>query len=376
MKLFGAFKRQLQVARVSGIPVRIDYRWFLVFGLSAWVVAASFEHGTTMTHGVSLSAGAAWFAGVLTTVGLFLSIFGHELSHALVGRVEGIESEEIVLHPFGGLTRLRREPDNPREEFRIAVAGPSASFLFAIVAFGLMVAARLGGYVAIGACFSIIGYWNLFIAVSNLLPGYPLDGGRVLRAFLWKRHGRLDEATRIASLGGQLIAGTLVVFGVYFYWSLGDAFRGLWMILVGLFLWDAARSIYGRRRGSKHLVGDAMLAPAAVEPEAFVSHVIDNVLPVRRQAAFPVAHDGRLYGILTLEDLKRLPRERWHSTRVREVMRPVAPELFVGTATPLARAEKLMASNGAGALAVIDGAGSLVGFLLRGQLKRRVKLKV
>ena len=374
MNFLGLFKRQIQVARVSGIPVRIDYRWFVVFALSAWVIALSFERGTVLTQFVRLGAAAAWVAGLATTVGLFLSIFGHELSHALAGRMEGIESEEIVLHPFGGLTRLRREPDNPRAEFRIAIAGPSASFLLAVVSFVFYYAARLADWNVVAVALSIIAYWNLFIAVSNLLPGYPLDGGRVLRAFLWKRYGQLEEATRIASLGGQLIAATLVVFGVYFYWRQGDPFRALWMVIVGLFLWDAARAVYGRRGRRARTVSEAMLAPFPIEPDAFVSHFIDNVLPVRRARAIPVAHARRLHGILTLEDLKRLPRENWPRTRVSEVMRPVAPELFVGPQTPLARAEQLMSRNGAGALAVVDGAGELVGFLLRGQLKRRVKV--
>lgn len=368
------FKRQIQVARVYGIPVRIDYRWFFVFALSAWVVAAGFEHGVLMTQYVKLSAGAAWTAGVLTTIGLFLSIFGHELSHALVGRFEGIDSEEIILHPFGGLTRLKREPHNPRAEFRIAIAGPSSSFLFALVAFLLMYVARTSEMRAAAASLSIIAYWNLFIAVSNLLPGYPLDGGRVLRAFLWQRTGRLDEATRVASLGGQLIAATLVVFGVYFYLQLGDAFRGLWLVLIGIFLWDAARAITGRRGGGRaRTAAEAMTAPVSVEPDTLVSHFIDNFLPLHRQEVVAVARARRLHGLLTLHDLKRLPRERWHQTRVSEVMRPVAPDLFVDAATPLKSAERLLKANGAGALAVIDGAGELVGLILRGRIKRRTR---
>ena len=372
MNILALFRRQIQVARVTGIPVRIDYRWFVVFALSAWVVAASFERGTVLTQLVRLDAGAAWVAGVATTVGLFLSIFGHELSHALAGRFEGIGSEEIVLHPFGGLTRLSREPDNPRAEFRIAVAGPSASFLFALVGFALMYAARLSHLYAAAAAFSIIAYWNLFIAVSNLLPGYPLDGGRVLRAFLWKRYGRLDEATRIASLGGQLIAGALVVFGVWFYFRADDPFRALWLVLIGLFLWDAARAVRppGRGRGLR-TVGEAMTAPVSIEPDATVSHFVDHVLSAHRQPAVAVARGGRLHGILTLEDLRALPPERWRQTFVRDVMRPVADDLFVGPQTPLERAERLLNENGAGALAVVDDGGQLVGFLLRGRLKRK-----
>lgn len=364
------FRRQIQVARVLGIPVRIDYRWFLVFALSAWVIAVMFREKTPMTHNIQLSTGAAWVAGVLTTFGLFLSIFGHELSHALLARAEGIESDEIVLHPFGGLTRLRREPDNPRAEFRIAIAGPSASFMIGVLSFVGFYLSQLAGLDALGAALTIIGYWNFTIAASNLLPGYPLDGGRVLRAFLWKRTGQLDDATRVAGFGGQLIGGALVVFGGYFYLIWHDPFMGLWLVVVGLFLFDAARAVT-RSRKSLRTAGDAMAAAVAVEPDSTVGHFVDHVLTLHRQEAFAVARGGRLHGILTLKDLKALPRERWHQTHVREVMRPVSEELFVPPSAPLARAERLLNENGAGALAVIDDAGQLVGLLLRGRLKRR-----
>jgi Zn-dependent protease len=369
------FRRQIQVARVSGIPVRIDYRWFLVFALSAWVIAVSFREGTTMTQYVRLGSASAWAVGVLTTFALFLSIFGHELSHALLARAEGIESDEIVLHPFGGLTRLRREPDNPRAEFRIAIAGPSASFMIGVVALVGFYFSRLAGLDALGAALSIVGFWNFTIAASNLLPGYPLDGGRVLRAFLWKRTGQLDDATRVAGLGGQLIGGALVVFGGYFYLFLHDPFMGLWLALVGFFLFDAARSVTRPRRKGLRTAGDAMAAAVAVEPDSTVGHFVDHVLTLHRQEAFAVARGGRLHGILTLGDLKALPRERWHQTRVQEVMRPVSEELFVPPTAPLARAERLLNENGAGALAVVDDAGQLVGLLLRGRIKRRAGVK-
>jgi Zn-dependent protease/CBS domain-containing protein len=377
MNFLKLFKRQIQVARVFGIPVRIDYRWFLIFALSAWVIATSFEQGTIKTQRVQVGALTAWVAGLATTFGLFLSIFGHELSHALVASTEGIESEEIVLHPFGGLTRLKREPDNPRAEFRIAIAGPSASFLIGVVALLGFYAASLANLRTFAAALSIIGFWNFVIAASNLLPGYPLDGGRVLRAYLWRRTGQLEDATRIASIGGQLIGGSLLVFGGYFYLRVGDPFMGLWIAVVGIFLFDAARAVVGGGRRGRRLrtVGDAMSAPVAVEPDALVSYFVDNVLSVHRQEAVAVARAERLHGILTLRDLRQLPRERWHQTRVSEVMRPVASDLFVDPSTPLARAEKLMAENGAGALAVINAAGELVGFLLRGSLKRRAKVK-
>jgi CBS domain-containing protein len=245
--------------------------------------------------------------------------------------------------------------------------------MFALVAFGVGEGARLAGFYTLRTMFVIVGGWNLLLAFFNILPGYPLDGGRVLRGYLWHRTGRLEEATRTASLGGQLIAWTLIVFGVYFFFKWGDLFMSASSILVGLFLRGAAASVMKGRMRKLKTAADAMTAPIAVEPDALVSHFIDTVLPVHRQAAMPVAVARRLHGILTLEDLKQLPRERWHETRVRDVMRPINRQLFVEPTTPLARAEALMRENGAGALAVVDGAGELVGFLLRGRLKRRAK---
>lgn len=374
MKVAHILHRQVRVARVFGIPVQIDYRWFIVFALSTWLIASNFEQGTPLVRYVNVTSSTAWIVGLITTLGLFLSIFGHELSHALVARMEGIETEEIVLHPFGGMARLNREPDNARAEFRIAVAGPASSFIFSVAAFVLMVIAAAWEQRLAGAIFFIIGFWNLMLALFNLLPGYPLDGGRVLRAFLWHRHGRLDDATRIASLGGQLIAWTLFVAALLLYFKTGDLFMTLWSVLVALFLHSAAVSV-GRDSKNLQTVSEAMTAPITVEPETLVSHFVDTILPLYQQEVFPVARGGRLHGILTLPDLKKLARENWPRTRISQVMRPVEPQFFVAPSMPLAHADALMKQNGAGALAVINSAGELVGFLQRGRLKSRRETK-
>src|ERR1051325_11825512 len=144
MTLQGFFKKQILIARVYGIPVNIDYRWFIVFAMSVALIAANVrKYPLQLGTFIIPPTGdlLAWTLGIVTTLGLFLSVFGHELSHALMGRTEGIEIEEIVLHPFGGLARLKTQPQNPRAEFRIAIAGPAASFLFALVAFVLLLPA-------------------------------------------------------------------------------------------------------------------------------------------------------------------------------------------------------------------------------------------
>ena len=377
MRVVDIFKRQITVAHIFGIPVRFDYRWFLVFLLSVWLIAANLARGGMWVSQVQLmpvSTTASWILGVVTTLGLFLSVLGHELSHALMGRAEGIEIEEIVLHPFGGLARLRNEPDSPRAEFRIAIAGPAASFLFAAISFVLMLPAMMANYPVIGGVLFLLGAGNLLLAIFNLFPGYPLDGGRVLRAILWRRTGDIKEATRLAGICGMLIAAILIIFGVYM--AIAPTFRayfmGFWSVLVGLFLFDAAYSVVKHVRGKlRNIVSEAMSSPFSIEPDTLISHLIDSILPLHRQVAFPVAENQRLHGMLSLEDLKALPRERWHLTRARDVMRPIAPRFFVEPNSTLAYAQELMKRNGIGSVAVVGKTGELVGFLQTGKFKRK-----
>jgi Zn-dependent protease len=378
------FKRQLTIARVYGIPVRIDYRWFAVVALSVWLIESNLQSHAIQVVNVRLPPHAqatAWILGLITTAGLFLSVFGHELSHALMARAEGIEIEEIVLHPFGGLARLKTEPQNPRAEFRIAVAGPAASFLFALLAFVGAKIAALGNYEGTVVVFFLIAAGNLLLALFNLFPGYPLDGGRVLRAMLWHRSGNLIEATRKAGICGVLIGGMLVLFGIYILispnWRLAQPyFMGGWSILVGLFLLDtAARVVNSAHEVGLATVADAMSPPVAIEPGLTVTRLVDDFLPLNRQTTFPVAVKGRLHGILSLEDLKSLPRERWATTQVQAVMRPVEPGLFVEPSVTLDSAQELMKENGVGSIAVVNAEGQLVGFLQSGRIRRRPKAK-
>lgn len=384
MRFAELFKRHLTIARVFGIPVRIDYRWFAVVALSVWLIASNLQSHAIQIGNVRLPPHAqatAWILGLITTAGLFLSVFGHELSHALMARAEGIEIEEIVLHPFGGLARLKTQPQNPRAEFRIAFAGPASSFLFALLAFAGAKIAAVGNYESTVVIFFLIASGNLLLALFNLFPGYPLDGGRVLRAILWRRSGNIIEATRKAGICGVLIGGVLVLFGVYILiapnWRPAQPyFMGGWSILVGLFLLDtAAKVVKSAHDAGLATVADAMSPPVAIEPELTVTRLVDDFLPLHRQTSFPVAVKGRLHGILSLEDLKSLPRERWATTRVQAVMRPVGPGFFVEPSTTLDSAQAVMKKNGVGAIAVVNAKGELVGFLQSGRIKRRPKSK-
>jgi Zn-dependent protease/CBS domain-containing protein len=375
MTLPAIFKRQILVARVYGIPVRIDYSWFIVFAMSVALIAANVrKHPLQLGTFIIPPTGdvVAWTLGIVTTLGLFVSVFGHELSHALMGRTEGIEIEEIVLHPFGGLARLRTQPQNPKAEFRIAVAGPAASFIFSIIAFGGMLLTAMVRFNFGTAFFFFIGAGNLLLAIFNLFPGYPLDGGRVLRAIIWKRSGNIREATRIAGFCGQLMSLVLIAFGIYM--AIAPTFRayfmGLWSVLVGVFLLVAANSVVRSTRDSV-TVAQAMSPPVPVEPDLPITRFVDEVLPLHRHVTFPVAFNRRLLGILSLEDLKKIPREKWRGLRAREVMRTVNSQLFVPENATIESVNELLEANGVGAVGVINQSGELIGFLRRGRLRKK-----
>jgi Zn-dependent protease len=375
------YKRQITVAHIYGIPVRFDYRWFVVFLLSAWLIAVNLSRGGMFVGSFRLQpvgTVVAWILGIITTLGLFLSVLAHELSHAFMARSEGIEIEEIVLHPFGGLARLRKEPESPRAEFRIAIAGPAASFVIGIVTFVLLLPTVRSGFSIIAGILLLISSGNLLLAIFNLFPGYPLDGGRVLRAILWRRTGDIRQATRLAGFCGMLIAAILIIFGVYMVIAptFRSYFMGFWSVLVGVFLFDAAYSVVKHVKVRlQNIVREAMTAPFSIEPDLLISNLIDSILPMHRQVAFPVALHNQLHGLLSLEDLKGLPRDRWHLTRARDVMRPIAPRFFVEPTATLDYARELMKRNGIGSVAVVGKNGELVGFLQSGKFKRKRRAK-
>lgn len=366
--LFAFFKQQVTLAHVYGIPVRINYSWFFVFAALVWLSAVSIPDSLVGGAGAKLLLGA----GAILI--LFLSIFLHELAHAVVARREGIEVLEILLHPFGGLARLRREPDTPGKEFRIAIAGPVASFFIALAFLGLwFLTSGPAGKSILAPLLFILFLLNFLLAVFNLFPGYPLDGGRVLRAFLWRRGTDLNEATVTTGKFGQIIAVALVVFGLVIILLRQDVVTGIWTILIGVFLFDSAYGIIRQVTDLNSLrAEDVMELPVPVEPATTVSRFVDEVVPLYRQAVYPVARDRQFYGFVMLADLKNdLPREKWRETRIAEVMRPVREDHFVETDTSVAEARELMRSNGVGAVGVLDDRGRLVGFLQRGRIRRR-----
>jgi len=227
-----------------------------------------------------------------------------------------------------------------------------------------MAGANAAGTDILAVFFFLLALSNFLLAMFNLFPGYPLDGGRILRAYLWKSGKDLSEATILTGRCGQLIAVGLISVGFLAVGVRGEFFSGFWAILVGLFLYDSAKGIISEVRQSRQiLVDDVMELALPVSPEATLQKIIDNVLPVSRQTIYPVALDKHLYGMLLLEDVKAISADSWRQTRVRQVMRPVEDEQFVELGSSLLEAKALLRVNKLGIVAVVDSEGKLVGML-------------
>ncbi len=370
MRFLESFRRPFVLASVSGIPVRADMRWLFVIVLLSMVIAASIDR-------LVEDLAASLLLGFLTTVVFFLSIFLHEFAHAFVARTERLEVVEIVLHPFGGLTRFRHQPETPRAEFRIAIAGPGASFILAVIFALLAGAASSAGLDVLVVVALTLAVGNFLIAIFNLFPGYPLDGGRVLRAYLWRSGRDLNEATILTGRCGQAIAIVTVFFGVFIALFRQEFFIGFWAIVVGVFLFDSAKSIINEVNAMRVVaVEDVMMLPIAPSPDTSLHEFIERTLPMYRQAVFPVAGDRQLYGMLLLADIKRIEQQKWATTLIRDVMKPVEREHFVETGTPLPEAREIMRKNGVGAVGVLDTAGKLVGFLMAAETDKRVPARL
>jgi Zn-dependent protease/predicted transcriptional regulator len=346
--------------RVLGIPVRVHPSWLVILGLLTWSLSVGYFPQVLP----GLPAGALWLKGLTAALLLFVSVFLHELAHSVVARRYGIPVSSITLHIFGGVSQLEREPDRPGAEFLIAVVGPLTSF--AIAAVLALATALAGPGPGARALMQYLIFVNAIVGVFNLVPGFPLDGGRLLRAVLWKLQGNLQSATRMASRAGGLVALGLIGLGVVRVFT-GEFLGGIWLVLIGLFLRQAAEGSY------QQLVLRDVLGPLAVRDvmsrdvvqipaDLSVDRVVEDFFWRHRVSSFPVVDDGRVVGIVALDQLKQVPPERRAEMAVRQLMLPLTETLVAAPGDPLARAFEKLTLNGLGRLVVLDR-GRLVGYL-------------
>jgi Zn-dependent protease len=360
------------IAKVWGIPIGLHPSWLLVFALVAWSLAG----GYFPMASPGWDPATYWVVGALTALLAFGCVLVHELGHCWVALRSGLPIRSITLFVFGGVAQIGREPDEPGTELRIAIAGPLTSLALGVVFAGVRLLAGDVELVAAPALW--LARINVTVAVFNVLPGFPLDGGRVLRALVWWRTGSFDRATRAAAVTGQLVASAFIVFGLLAALR-GNVAGGLWMALIGWFLENAARqslsqaSVGALLRGVS--VAQAMTRECPrVRGDVSLDRVVqDEVLGAGRRCFF-VVDDGRLRGVLTLADIKGVPRERWSRTPVENAMTPAEKLSTLRPEDDLLAALRSMDEADVAQLPVVEG-GELCGALGREQVLRYVSAR-
>ncbi len=362
----------IALGRILGIPIGVNYTWFIALWLLSWSLAKSYFP----TAFPGSPASTYWIMGILSALLLFASVLVHELGHAVTARRYGIQTRSITLFLFGGVAQIGREPPTPASEFLVAAAGPLTSYLLSAFFWALL---QLTKGSALGAIIAYLAWINAALATFNLVPGFPLDGGRVLRALLWRTTGSLERATRIAARGGQVVALGLIGFGILWIVT-GNVTSGLWLVLIGWFLDMGAQSSYQQVVLREALGGvrvtDIMTKDVhSVDPDLTLDHMISEYFLRYKHGGFPVVWGDRLLGVVTLHDVQAVPREQRTTTLVRSAMTPLNRLRTVRPTTSAYEAFARLAQDGIGRLLVIDDAGQLVGILTRSDLMHIMRIR-
>jgi len=362
-------QESFRIAEVRGIPIGMHWSLLVVFALvllalSGGLLPVTVPDQEPLAYGLT---------GLVTTLAFFGSILAHELGHALLAQRRGVEVTGITLWLFGGVARFRTQPKDPTDDLHIAAIGPAISVALAVVfgALGAAVAVT-GAAPLVSAGLGWLGLINAALAVFNMVPAAPLDGGRVLRAWLWRRKGDHGEATRLAARGGRVFGLALILIGLFevAFGRLG----GLWLVLIGWFLITAARGEETTSWLSGLRVGEVMSPDPVVAPDWLtVQDFLDDYVFTHRFSTFPLRDfQGELSGLVTLGAVKRVPSDRRGAVRVREVAVPLAEVPRLSPDTPLEEASgQLSPLSGGRALVFVDD--DLVGILSPSDLSRAIE---
>lgn len=371
----------IRLGRVSGIPIVLHYSWFIIAALITVSLAAHFRSTQP-----DWQAPTTWVISVLTAVLFFVTLLAHELSHAIVARTRGLPVRSITLFALGGVAQIEKDATSARTEFVVAVVGPITSLVIGVVCIGI--ASSLGWSVddgtggPIGAVLGWLGSINVVLALFNLIPGYPLDGGRLLRALLWRIYDDVDRATRTAARVGQAVGAVFIGWGLLQFFT--DAgFGGLWLAFIGWFLLTAAQASYAQVTIAETLRGvrvrDVMTDDCVtVNADLDLQSLVDNLLLRTGRRCIVVKRADRVLGLVTSNEVRGVARDRWHEVTAGDVMRPLDQLKTVGLDTPVTEAVTTMAREDVNQLPVVTD-GRLEGIVTRGHilqlLQSRAELK-
>lgn len=361
----------IRLGRIRGIEIGVHYSWLLVFALLTYSLAV----GVFPSWYPGWEPGTYWAIGALSSLLLFASVLAHELGHSLVAQARGVPVVSIVLFIFGGVAQLADEARRARDEFLIAVAGPAVSVVIGVISLVLWPFVDDFNQ-PLGAVLEYLGWANLILVAFNSIPAYPLDGGRVLRALLWGAMRNVLRATRIAAGIGVAIGFLFMAGGLFLVFR--SPLSGIWLIAIGWFLQNAAQQSYQqlmiRRFFEGVRVGQLMEPePPTISPDLTVDELVDALL-VHNVRCFPVVENGRLVGIVTLTDVRHVPRHEWASHRVRDLMTPRERLITASPDDDLERVLRLMAGHEIHQIPVVDDS-RLLGLLTRNALLRFLQLR-
>ncbi len=361
-----------RLLHIRGIPVEIHISWLLIFFLFSLSLAQGYF--PAMVEG--LSSQVYWAAGIITTLLIFASVLTHELGHSFVAISEGIPIKKITLFIFGGVAQMEAEPNSPRSEFRITAAGPLTSLLLAIITGALYYLFFAPGEL-IGEAIFFVARVNLIMAVFNMIPAFPLDGGRLFRSVVWLFGKSVLKATRIAVIVGSVLAFMAMGLGFMIIFFMEDIW-GIWLIFLGWMIYQAGQSSYSqlvfKETFSGMKVSEVMSRDLqTISPDATLDELADYFLH-HKYGAFPVVYGSTTHGLVTLQDLKKVPREKWPHTTVAHVLVPLKEVMVTNPESDAAEVMMKMATQNAGRALVMDETGELVGLLSRTDMMRFIQM--
>ena len=361
-----------KLGQVWGISIHLHVSWFVVFGLVTWSLAEGYFGSEYPGWG----AITYWLVGAATSLLFFASILIHELGHSWVALRHGIPIRSITLFVFGGIARIGREPSAPGVEFKIAIAGPLTSLALAGLFGGIRLLVPHTVFLAAPAIW--LARINFMVALFNMLPGFPLDGGRIFRAVVWRRTGNYSLATQVASYTGQFLAFGFVGIGVLTVLR-GNVLDGVWMTLIGWFLQNAAAASYAQSSLQDLLrgvtVAQAMTRDCSRVAQNFpLDRLVQEEVLGGGRRCFVVVDDSHLRGLLTLHEVKAIPRERWGQVTVGEVMTRADRLATVTPQEDLLVALQKMDDANVAQMPVVSG-GELLGMISREQVLHYVRVR-
>lgn len=344
----------IKLFKILGFEVRIDASWLLL----AIIIIVTLSGGYFPMHYEDLSVGQYSVMGILGAFGLFVSIILHELSHSLMARRFGIPMQGITLFMFGGVAQMDQEPQDPKGEFMMAIAGPVASFVLAGAFYAVYIGMRQHTPVTASGVLGYLAWINMILAFFNLLPAFPLDGGRILRSALWKWRKNLRLATRIASDIGSGFGIVLIMLGILSLLG-GHLVAGLWWCLIGMFLRGISQSSYRQVVIQQTLAGETVRRvmrqdPITVPPDLSVADLVNDYIYEHHFKMFPVADGERLLGAVSTRGVKQLSREQWNDRKVVEIIEEVSEKNTVNPDTEAVAALSKMQKTGNSRLMVVE----------------------